>query len=89
MLYKAYIARLHAPLNVISIQYSIHLFSYLRYLRLDCFSVIMPRCAMHHRHTVVCSCFGSSVRQILHIFMSGELQVLKIGQYAKNDILVR
>ena len=51
--------------------------------------LIMPRCTMHCRHTVVCSCVGSSVRQILHIFVSGELQVLKIGQYAKNDILVR
>ena len=57
----------------------------------------MPRCTMHRRHTVVCSCvgpsvpwfFSSSVRQILHIFVSGELQVLKVGQYAKNDILVR
>ena len=57
----------------------------------------MPRRTMHRRHTVVCSCvgssvlrfLGSSVRQILHIFVSGELQVLKIGQYAKNDILVR
>ena len=57
----------------------------------------MPRCTMHRRHTVVRPCvgpsvprfFGSSVRQILHIFVSGELQVLKVGQYAKNDILVR
>ena len=57
----------------------------------------MPRCTMHRRHTVVCSCVGpsvfrfvgSSVRQILHIFVSGELQVLKVGQYAKNDIIVR
>ena len=54
----------------------------------------MPRCMMHRRHTVVHSCVGSSVcqfvslsvRQILHIFMSGELEVLKVGQ---NDILVR
>ena len=47
----------------------------------------MPRCTMHRRHTVVCLCVGSSVRQILHIFVSSELQVLKIGQYAKNDII--
>ena len=54
----------------------------------------MPRCTMHHRHMVVRSCVGpsvlrfvsSSVRQILHIFVSSELQVLKVGQ---NDILVR
>ena len=52
-------------------------------------SVIMPRCAMHRRHTVVRLCVSSSVRQILRNFMSGELQVLKVGQYAKNDILVR
>ena len=51
--------------------------------------LIMPQCTMHRRHTVVRSCVGSSVRQILHIFVSGELQVLKVGQYAKNDILVR
>ena len=49
----------------------------------------MPRCTVHRRHTVVRSCVGLSVCQILHIFMSGELQVLKVGQYAKNDILVR
>ena len=57
----------------------------------------MPRCTVHRRHTVVRSCVGSSVprflgslvRQILHIFVSGEFQVLKVGQYAKNDILVR
>ena len=30
--------------------------------------------------------YGLSVCQILHIFVSGELQVLKVGQY---DILVR
>ena len=54
----------------------------------------MPRCMMHRRHTVVRLCVGSAVPrllcslvcQILHIFVSGELQVLKIGQYAKNDI---
>ena len=51
--------------------------------------IIMPRCTMHRRHTVVRSCVGLSVCQILHIFMSGELQVLKVGQYAKNDSLVR
>ena len=51
----------------------------------------MPRCTVHRRHTVVRSCVGSSVPwflgfsvcQILHIFVSGELQVLKVGQYAK------
>ena len=60
-------------------------------------TLVMPRCTMHCRHTVVRSCvglsvcrfIGLSVGQILHIFMSGELQVLKGGQYAKNDILVR
>ena len=49
----------------------------------------MPRCTMHRRVTVVRSCVGSSVRrfvgstihQILHIFVSAELQVLKVGQY--------
>ena len=56
--------------------------------------LIMPQCTMHCRHTVVHSCAGLSVRrfhvrQILHIFVSGECQVLKVGQYAKNDILVR
>ena len=45
----------------------------------------MHRCMMHHRHTVVRLSVGSSVHQILHIFMSGEHQVLKVGQYAKND----
>ena len=57
----------------------------------------MPRCTMHCRHTVVHSCVGSSVplfldssvRQILHIFVSGEFQVPKVGQYAENGILVR
>ena len=49
----------------------------------------MPRCTMHCRHMVVRSCVGPSVRQILHTFMSDELQVLKVGQYAKSDILVR
>ena len=57
----------------------------------------MPRCTVHRRHTVVRSCvgfsvprfFGSLVCQVLHIFVSGEFQVLKVGQYAKNDILVR
>ena len=57
----------------------------------------MPRCTVHRRHTVVrlcvgfsvCPFLGLSVCQILHIFVSGELQVLKVGQYAKNDILVR
>ena len=46
----------------------------------------MPRCMVHCRHTVVRSCVGFSVCQILHIFVSGEFQVLKVGQYAKNDI---
>ena len=50
--------------------------------------VIIPRCTMHRRHTVVRSCV-SSVCQISHIFVSGELQVLKVSQYAKNHILVR
>ena len=49
----------------------------------------MPQCTMHRRYTVVRSCVGSSVHQILRIFMSGELHMLKVGQYAKNDILVR
>ena len=59
--------------------------------------LIMPRCMVHRRHTVVRSCVGLSVPrflgfsvcQILRIFVSGELQVLKVGQYAKKDILVR
>ena len=59
--------------------------------------IVMPRCTVHRRHMVVRSCVGLSVPrflgfsvcQILHIFVSGELQVLKVGQYAKNDILVR
>ena len=54
----------------------------------------MPRRTIHRRHMVVRSCVGLSVCwfvglsvcQILHIFVSGELQVLKVGQYAKNDI---
>ena len=50
---------------------------------------IMPRCTVHRRHTVVRSCVGFSVCQILHIFVSDEFQVLKVGQYAKNDILAR
>ena len=49
--------------------------------------LIMPLCTMHRRHTVVRLFVGSSVRQILHIFVSGEFQVLKVGQYAKNDIV--
>ena len=36
------------------------------------------------RHMVVRLCVSLSVRQILHIFMSGELQVLKVGQYDIN-----
>ena len=50
----------------------------------------MPRCTMHRRHTctVVRSCVGLSVRQILHIIASGGFKMLKIGQYAKSDILV-
>ena len=43
---------------------------------------IMPRCTVHRRHTVVRSCVGFSVCQILHIFVSGEFQALKVGQYA-------
>ena len=52
----------------------------------DCTLVlfIMPRCTVHRRHTVVHLCVGLSVCQILHIFVSGEFQVLKVGQYAKN-----
>ena len=49
----------------------------------------MPQCTMHRTHTVVRSCVGPLVLQILHIFMSSELQVLKVGQYAEYDILVR
>ena len=64
---------------------------------LHCSTFIMPRCTVHRRHTVVRSCVGFSVSrflgfsvcQILHIFVSDEFQVLKVGQYAKNDILVR
>ena len=56
----------------------------------------MPRCMVHRRHTVVRLCvdfsvswfLGFSVCQILHIFVADEFQVLKVGQYAKNDILV-
>ena len=43
----------------------------------------MPRCMVHRRHRVVRLCVGLSVRQILHIFVSGELKALKVGQYAK------
>ena len=49
----------------------------------------MPRCTVHPWHTVVRSCASLSVHQILHIFVSGELQALKVGQYAKKGILVR
>ena len=53
----------------------------------------MPRCIVRRRHTVVRSFvgpFGVSVHRFVRscIFMSGELQVLKVGQYAKSDILV-
>ena len=59
---------------------------YLQIISRKCGNVfIMPRCTMHRRHayTVVRWCAGPLVCQILHIFMSGELQVLKVGQYAK------
>ena len=54
----------------------------------------MPRCTMHRRHTVVRSCVGPSVPRFVGssdfaYLVSGEFQVLKVGQYAKNDILVR
>ena len=49
----------------------------------------MPRCTVHRRHTVIRSCVGLRLRQILHIFVHGGFKVLKVGQYAKNDILVR
>ena len=51
--------------------------------------MIMPRCTVHRRHTVVRLCVGASICQILHISMSGELEALKVGQYAKSDILMR
>ena len=53
-------------------------------------TLVMPQCTVNCRHTVVSSCVrGFSICQILHIFLSSEFQVLKVGQYAKNDILVR
>ena len=57
-------------------------------------SIIMPRCTMHRRHTVVRSCVGPSVPrfpvcQISHIFVSDGFKVLKIGQYVIIDILMR
>ena len=52
-------------------------------------AIIMPWCTVHCRHTVVRLCVGFSVWQIFHIFVSSELQVLKVGQYAKSDNLVR
>ena len=39
----------------------------------------MPRCTLHRRHTVVHSCVGLSVHQILNTLVSGELKVLKVG----------
>ena len=49
----------------------------------------MPRCTVHRRHTVIRSCVGlCSVRFCISFVHSG-FKVLKIGQYAKNDILVR
>ena len=53
----------------------------------------MPRCTVHRRHTVVRlsvrRSVSPSVRQTWRISMTGELEVLKIGPYAKSDILVR
>ena len=46
----------------------------------------MPQCMMHCRCTVVHSCVGLWV---LHIYVSGKLRVLKVGQHAKSDILAR
>ena len=37
----------------------------------------------------VCRSVGSSVRQILHIFVSDGFKVIKIGQYVIIDILMR
>ena len=55
----------------------------------------MPRCMVHRRHTVVCLCVRLSVCPSvllsvgqMCISMTGELEVLKIGSYAKCDILV-
>ena len=39
-------------------------------------------------YTVVCLCVRRSVGQMC-IFMTSELEVLKIGPHAKSDILVR
>ena len=50
--------------------------------------MIMPRCTVHCRHTVVRSSVGLSVCQILHISISGEVEVLKVGQCAKSEILI-
>ena len=58
-------------------------------LHISNLGLIMPRCTVHRRHMVVRLCVGFSVCQILHIFVSDEFQVLKVGQCAKNDILVR
>ena len=48
-----------------------------------------PWCTVHRGHTVVrlCSFVGSLVCQILHISVTCGLQVLKVGQHAKSEIL--
>ena len=56
----------------------------------------MPRCTVHHRHTVVHLCVrrsvGPSVRRSVGqmcISLTSELEVLKIGPHAKSGILVK
>ena len=54
--------------------------------------VIMPRCTVHRRHTVVRSCVRPSVRPSVGqmcISMIGDIEVLKIGPHAKSNILVK
>ena len=38
---------------------------------------------MHHSNSFVCQCVSASVCQILHILMSGELEVLEVGSMLK------
>ena len=47
----------------------------------------MPLCKVHRRHTVVRLCVRRSASQMC-ISMTSELEVLKIGPYAKYNILV-
>ena len=47
----------------------------------------MPRCTVHRRHTLVSLCVRLLVHRFFRsrIFVSNELQVLKVGQHASSQ----